>query len=279
MSWDHFLAGLKSLFHFEINFPKLTGFINVNIVNRSPMGNRVETTENPPSMTIDIAGLGDPELRRLKQIVAEQYGESGSILLAKTRHELEEFRQTEQDERYQEQIRYFQDKIPGGDVHLLRACVFLKMKHDRDESVGELKAQIGMSYGQRGRNLSNLCSAGYLDSYLRPLYEALLEAEGSPEVAKEKFQGIYNSIVNELPWTVFVNRQSSDDQIKAEILSKTESSQKYGIKWINIHGLGQPNVAKIRNVLQVLEQERPDLHKKIVEDETLRIFVRLELKG
>jgi len=166
--------------------------------------------------------------------------------------------------------------IPPEDVPLLKACLFLREKHKSGQNVDNLKAQIVNVYGMRGRNFSNLCSAGYLEDWMWPTYQELSKSFPDASEARARFLLLYNTFVNELPWTEFISSWGSLKKLSDRIVQKMEQNSKNGIFHLNVHALGKINTQKVDRVL-------PDIVKrtgaKIVrrEQESTRIFIRLEM--
>ena len=125
----------------------------------------------------------------------------------------------------------------------------MKNVFERGENVSNLKDDIVTRYGDRGRNICNLCSAGYFTSQIKPLYE---EMYSQPDFSLNKFLAIYEIIVTESPYAFFINSWMSDKQAMDEVLKRMEVSRRYGIKYLNIHGIGRENTEKIATLLKEL---------------------------
>ena len=97
------------------------------------------------------------------------------------------------------------------------------------------------------------------------------------ESAREVFLKIYNNIVDELPWTVFVSYATRRESLREEILDKLERNIRYGTNFLIVHGLGKKNVEKIRDAVSEVQKQYPRIHVSIREVET-RIYVRFELR-
>jgi hypothetical protein len=211
----------------------------------------------------------------LDEAVRGIYKESGYVLESRARLRIADYRKVEAGERFQKQIEFFRDKIPGGDMHMLKACIYTVQAYETgNPAAWALKQQLCQTYGNRGRNLCNLCSAGYLDTWLRPTWEELESQDAAS--AKERFQSIYNTLLNELPWTVFVYRSLPEEDLLAQVTAKMDKNAQYGVRWMKIHGIGQDNLAKIRAVVTAMESHIIGLSKTITEENN-RISVRLEL--
>lgn len=165
--------------------------------------------------------------------------------------------------------------IPPQDLPLLQACLYLRQRFKLGERVDDLKRQIVQVYGQRGRNLANLCSANYLEDWFVPLYEALCAAyPDDPAKAKIQFLAVYNSVLLEQPWTEFVSQRTTAVKLIAGVSDKMNRNLKNGVRFLNLHGLGPKNVAKILAALPEIKAQSGAEAAKIEKDQA-RIFVRL----
>jgi hypothetical protein len=278
MSFADFLRRLKALLNVEINFDfsQLKQIVNIQIINKSNVDSKVSVNSDTPAIEVNIAQLNPKEKTELQGLLRGAYEEWGHLLKDQDCEIIQDFKQKENLPEVREQLAYFRPKVLPGDIPILRACLYLKASYEQGQSVAPLKAKIVDAYGTRGRNIANLCSAGYFDDWLKPLYELLRENEEDEATALERFRGIYNTIVEELPWTVFVSRNTPKAEIQEEILRKLKANLRYGIRWINIHALSEPNVAKIRAVLPIVEQKYPGIRRSIAEEGS-RIYVKLEV--
>lgn len=177
----------------------------------------------------------------------------------------------------QKMSQMFVPLIPPQDVPLLQACLYLRQRFKLGERIDDLKGQIVQVYGQRGRNLANLCSANYLEDWFIPLYEALCAAyPDDPAKAKSQFLSVYNSVLLEQPWTEFVSQRTTGDKLVAGVADKMNRNLKNGVRFLNLHGLGPKNVAKILEALPKIKTQTGAEAVKIDTDQA-RIFVRLAI--
>jgi len=143
-------------------------------------------------------------------------------------------------------LEFFRDKLPKEDLIILRAALFIKALHEENKPVGHLKYSLVGRYGQRAGNITNLCTAGYYESLIKPLYEELSQSD---TFTHQSFLDKYEVIVAQYPFAVFVNHMMSVQDVKNTILSKIELNKKYGVKFLTIHGIGFENLEKIKEVL------------------------------
>ncbi len=228
------------------------------------------------TVTINPKKLNGKQKRALMEIIRGEALDSAGLILDE-----EKAPTVEQVIHALQGIHEVEDKfkpiIPSSDIPLLKACVYLRLKFEQGECVDALKAQIMRVYGTRGGNFANLCSAGYLETWFLPLYDELLRANpDNPLLAKAKFVSLYNNILSELPWTEFVSARASAAKITAHIVEKMNRNIANGVRFLNIHGLGEGNVEKIRGLLFDLQRQTGALAVQVDRDR-YRIFVRLEI--
>ena len=141
---------------------------------------------------------------------------------------------------------YFVDKIPEADRPILLASLYIRRQYRAGHTVEELKQQLRDQHGERGNNISNLCTGGYFESYLKPMYE---ELSTRPNFVPSMFIDSYEVIIKNEPFVVFVNRSHSHELLLNEIISKLERNRMYGMHKLDLHALGQRNVKMLQEVI------------------------------
>lgn len=135
-------------------------------------------------------------------------------------------------------LNFFKDILNNTDYNALRDSLFLREEYKRGNSIGYLKSEILSNYGQRGNIISNLCSAGYFEEVMMPLYNE----------DKTKFYEFYDLAVDRGVKALFVNHNMTVNKIINEIKHRIKSAKNSGLKNINIHGIGSINVKNIKKV-------------------------------
>lgn len=243
MGW---LDKLSSLIKIDVS--KLEK-ININFFS----GNKSQkTTINGNVTQININGFDKNEQEKFKEILRDQVQENGIILLGKSLNTLTDFVKIDSSRETRTILDFFRGKISNSDLEILRFSIYLKKVFDRGECVSELKSQIIQKYGERGKNICNLYSAGYFESQIRPLYENL---SSQSNFSKEKFDTIYEIIVTESPYAIFINNRPSQKESLQQVITKIKTSNKYGITNLNIHGIGGRNVEKILHILEEIKDK------------------------
>jgi|GEM_PF-6566781 len=257
-----------------INLPKLKDITVLKFGSLVHIDNSVKIEGN--TLTIDPGGLSGKQKRALKHVVRTVVLEDAGAILDESstptvNAALEALPSME------EAARKFLPIIPPRDIPLLRACLFLRARFQAGVPVEDMKGQIVRVYGPRGRNFANLVSAGYLEQWFWPIYEELQRAyPDDPDLGKAKFRSLYNSIVNDLPWTEFVSSRASKNTISDHIAGKMKRNLEMGVRYLNVHGLGEANVKKVMLLLPEIQKQTGATAVQVDKD-VARIFVRLEI--
>jgi len=96
------------------------------------------------------------------------------------------------------------------------------------------------------------------------MYKVLTDVYLVEEKIKTKFRSVYDSYVDNLPRSVFVSFEMSEDVIEKEILTRL----KYGVNYIKVHGIGSGNVKRIKKVILAIE-ETTSIEKNIIDDNNI----------
>lgn len=256
-----------------INLPKLKDVTGLKLSSLVNIDNSVKIEGS--TIIVNPTGLSGKQRKALKDIIrAVVVEDAGAILDESSAPTVNAA--LEALPSIEETAKRFIPIIPPEDVSLLRACLFLRARFQAGAQVEDLKNQIVRVYGTRGRNFANLCTAGYLEEWFWPLYEELRRAyPEDPGLAAAKFRSLYNSIVSDLPWTEFVSRASTK-KLAAHIREKMRRNLENGVRYLNVHALGESNVKKVMLMLPDIQKETGAVAVRTDQDSG-RIFVRLEI--
>lgn len=220
---------------------------------------------------INVGELNKTSLKELGQVINEAVNkEDGLVIEDSSQKLLQDFQSVDSRSQTQKEIEFFTGKIPQKDIEILRASIYLKSVADKGDSIHDLKADIIARFGERGKNICNLYSAGYFDSQIKPLYEGV----GIYDLLK--FSQIYEQIVTESPYAVFIHSGMSDKEVSEIVKHKMEISKKYGIKYLNIHGIGKENVDKITVLIKELAPDLTSLPEITSGDKFIAVKIRFE---
>ena len=239
-----FLENLKSIFNINIDLSKLKSFkINFFSGNRDSQLIKIENK----TININVNGVSDTQKPILLQAIKDAVEDESSLLIENQANKLlSDISKEENGEEYKELIEFFRGKIKNSDLEILRAALFIKSKFDQREQIGDLKHDVIIKFGDRGRNIVNLCTAGYFTSILKPLY---IEMVNNPSFTPDWFEATFDKIVNTYPFAIFVSSQMTSVQLSQNVESQMKINKKYGIDYLNLHAIGEHNVDKIGVVL------------------------------
>jgi len=274
MSWKEKLGKLVSG-----TLSNLKGIINIDEFNlikivHNDSSDKKVYTDSSKNLIINTAQLNPSER---KEIIASAEQEGQVLLDGEAKKRIEDFKQKDGSQDTKKILDYLRNKIPVPDIPIWRVSLYLKKCFEAGEKVGSLKSDISARYGERGRNICNLCSSNYIEDWLMPTYDLLEKNSENKDVALKKFKALYAKMVEELPFSVFVSSQDKEGEIRARIEIKMEANIKYGIKFLNIHGIGHRNIKRIYDTIKHIKKRYPNMIQSIT-DENHIIFVRLEFK-
>ncbi|MBI4981237.1 hypothetical protein HZC30_06830 [Candidatus Woesearchaeota archaeon] len=262
--------------HLRIDKVELN-LVKINITSSNCYNRTNIAASNKESYLID-KGEGDfnllwdkipPDKKpEIKQIVQSYISEEGNkLLMGETSELLDNLYQYNQNNINDKQVlNFFKNNIPFNDLEALESALFLRFKFRKGEDIKKLKADIRSRFGDRGNNICNLCTAGYFEEFLIPLYNS----------SRESFDQLYELIITNFLLAIFVHQGMEQDEVKTEIDRKIKASKKYGIKFVHIHGIGERNINKIREC--VTDNESPEyLVKEIFKKDNI-LIIELLLK-
>lgn len=260
MGW---FDNLKSLISAKVDLSNLKS-IKFSIGNNNQHNSLFKLENNSKHLHITLGSdiLEDSKKRKLAQeIIRSAVSEAGIPVLEE--HASATLEDISSNHKYEELLNYFTDKIPHRDIPILRAALYMRKLHDEGKHVDAYKQDIVSTYGQRGANIANLCSAGYFESHIQPMYEELRQR---PNFTQQLFIDNYDLIIEKAPFAVFVSGVKSDSELSEEVSQKLVTNRMYGIHQLNIHAIGTENVRKLRELIQ-----KPEIAQHFTDEPAISI--------
>lgn len=256
---------LKTLFdvHVDIDLSHFTLFkINIGTINRAKGGSNVTTTESPyfldeanQILQIDPSKLSPKKFEEFKRLINEEYIPEGNYLLEKDSSLLLEKLYTfNKTSEYRQHLSFFKDILAKDDYAALESSYFLRKEHDsggRSTDIAQFKRDITEEFGQRGGHIANLCTAGYFEELLIPVYNH----------NKNEFWHLYKLVVEERALTIFIHAWMKKDELLAKLKNKLDLAKKYGLPHFYIHAKGKSNIKTIHEYLDEYGKEHGTLSK------------------
>ncbi len=229
----------KALFNIELNAPL------INITRDSDNKNKVDKEflydEKSGKLDVFLDNLSEDKRKKLNEILKENVGEGNKFLEKKSSSLLRDlcnFQQTKGEDK--KVLDFFENIIPEEDMEALESSLYLRRKFNEKKDVGLLKQDIRSRFGDRGNNIANLCTAGYFENFLMPLYNS----------SQKEFNKIYEIVVSKSAVAIFVHSQMKEQEITEGIKRRLEISKRYGIKFLHIHGIGEYNIRTIKKCIE-----------------------------
>lgn len=247
-----FLDNLKQLIGGDISHNLNRAKIALVNVENGP-----RTIVEGNAIQLNVAELTTKERETLlPQIIKQAVQEENAILLSdESQTKIQEIEDFEQHPGIDPQlISFAHEKIPVRDRVIWKGALLVRHQHlqGNNQRATELRFDLIGRFGDRAKNITNLCTANYLEQIIRPLWEQL-NKQGDSE--NQKFFDIYESIVTEQPFAVFVSLHETEEEIVREVLSKKELVIKYGWRKLAIHGIGEGNIRKVQAVAEKIRLE------------------------
>lgn len=256
--WLDQLAKIASKFPPLVKFDIHDPTVNIHIGNN---------TTNPPliynpdtkACEVNIAKL---EPKEAKDFLKSFIEDDGILLLDKSKKGIEDLELEEKEPENSETINLLTTIVPQEDLTIWRAALYLRSCFTKKMflAVTRIKFQIVQKHSEKGRNIANLCSAGYIEDWLIPTFKGLKDTFGETD-GKKAFLNIYSMIVNQMPFTVFVGQPMTQDNLRQEINGR----KRYGLDFVNIHAIGEENIKKAKPVIASIEKDsyKEDQHGNI----------------
>ncbi|MFH1895824.1 MAG: hypothetical protein ABIJ74_04620, partial [archaeon] len=278
MDLDKVLDKLKGIITININSPLLkdVSFINFNnsfnktqknkgslIQNISKNGEMFFNNETK-TIEINLAKIKEEEKKTIKELINDFTEDSKeNILLEKTTEsQLNNIYKYEKENDDAQVLNFFEKIISPEDYDALESSLYLRSEFKKGNDITKIKIDIIAKFGDRGKNICNLCSANYFEGFLIPLYN----------LSPEKFKELYQIVVEKTALTLFVSSNTSPEEITKSIISKLNISTKYGFNFIHIHGIGKHNLETIKKWVDENKDFMNFFEKNIYEKENIIIL-------
>lgn len=250
MTWLESLQNLVDIDLGDISILDIT-YVNVKSEGTDPP---IEVDEDD-GLTVDLASIDESRRAEALEHVMTNYEEGGEIFKVPTYEEKKAIEATDTS-RIEETLEFFRPIISNRHHRILEAALYLREAWEQDRDVPSKKRDIVEKYGPDGRYIANLCTAGYFDEgrYFRELYSEMQEEDDWKE---GDFRDVFEEIIKNQPFTVFVSRAQSADDVVIEVRAKLRKYERYGVdvNFIDVRGIGEDNRETIADALERLEED------------------------
>ncbi|MCG2781997.1 MAG: hypothetical protein L6243_00245 [Candidatus Altiarchaeales archaeon] len=261
------LDRLKGLFNIDINSPIINVVYKKNSDNTTNSHNEVEYNKSERKLDVILDNISPEKNEKLKPIIGELINEDHKLLEEETADSLRGLIEYNENPGEDTQIKkFFKDILQPLDYEALESALYLRKKFAEGNDVSKAKRDLRERFGDRGGNIANLCTGGYFEDFLKPLYNS------SPD----KFKQLYESIVGKSIIAIFVHKNMDEDEIAYQLSTKITACKKYGIDFLHIRGIGQSNVQKIKEFIEEHKDEF-DFDDKMIYESDDKGIIMVEL--
>lgn len=206
----------------------------------------VSYDRNTKILSIVVSQINDKEL--IYKLIRQVHS-IGDLIWKSTKEEtLLSYKEYSEVGKYDDLLKFFGDKLTSADYEALKMACFIRNEMQKNRNIYEYKKDIRVRFGDRGVNISNLCSAGYFEKEFMPLYKKLSRTE---------FSEYYELAVGKKARALFVHANMGEVEIAEEFNKMVDKAQKYHMTDFRVHGLGENNVNTIKKFFAVRDVD-PD---------------------
>lgn len=233
------------------------------IINKKGTINLNNSTTNNYNFHIQLSPDQTPaELEAIRRQFLTDF-QSGNLQFVNqnSMQNLEDCNNSEKSNKTKEIIQFFAGKISAEDLQLLRTGLFIKSLCNNEQFDRATNIKDNAIKDRRSRNVINLATAGYFESYIKPIFE-----NNNIETATKE----YEEVVRYLPEIVFVHNSMTPEDIIYEIEDKIRDKETYHLKVckIMVNGIGKQCAQNISLAEQNLHKFYPN-YKISVETHSL----------
>ena len=208
------------------------------------MGYLTSYDSNTKILSVVVSQIDDKELiYKLIRLVHS----NGDLIWKSTKEEtLSSYKEYSDSGKYNDLLSFFGDKLTADDYEALKMACFIRNEMSNSRNIYEYKKDIRVRFGERGANISNLCSAGYFEKEFMPLYDKL---------GRAGFNEYYELAVGKKARALFIHSNMGEFEIEEEFDKMVDKAQKYHMTDFRVHGLGENNVPAIKAFFAKREED------------------------
>lgn len=253
------LDKLKSIF--EGKFRDILSNNHITLFSFSRNTKNVLEVKENEKLSMDLSKATAQEKKLIKEnIIDTEFHEKGIFLNDATVGKTEQIKRNLPREKDIKLLEFYKDKLAPDMYKALELSLMVRNSFKNNEDIAEIKRDIASKYPSFGNNLCNLTTQGYFDQHFNVLFNSMLEDE---EFDILIYQKKVEKIVRSLPYSVFITRHKSYDEMSSEVRFKLEKLRKYGNGMLLLHGLGRENVL---TTISILEEYKDDSTVRIERD-------------
>ncbi len=254
MNFDFIFDKLKTIF--EGKFGDILSNNKTTFFDFSRNTTNVLELKDGNRLILDIRKANDQEKKLIKEkiidLIIQQQNETFMLYNSVEKTEMIKSNLPAGDD--EDLLKFYKDKLEPEMYQALEASLVVKNASKNNQDITDLKKDIAKRYPFFGNNLCNLVTQGYFHGHFKDLFQSMLEEQYFDiNIYRKKVE----KIIQSLPYTVFITRHRSYDDLSGEVRFKLDRLKKYGAGKLLLHGLGRENV---NTTITLLEEYKEDSH-------------------
>ncbi|MEK6853523.1 MAG: hypothetical protein AABX64_02460 [Nanoarchaeota archaeon] len=247
------LDKLKTIFHGK--FDDILSNNNIKIFDFSKNTTNILEIKDGQKLDIDLGKANAEEKKLVKERIIDLMvqSENGAFLSADSFQKTKKIKSNLPTGEDEELLKFYKDKLKLEMYKALEASLVVRNAFKKGEEITDLKKDISKLYPTFGKNICNLVTREYFHTHFKDLYDSMIEDQ---DFDINLYQRKVEKIVQSLPYTVFVTRYRSYDDLSGEVRFKLEKLNKYGAGRLLLHGLGRENVSATLNLLEEYKDDK-----------------------
>ncbi len=254
---------------FEAKFSDIFNNNRITLFDFSKnINNNVLEIKEGNKLSVDLTNASIEEKKRVKEEIIDYtvQTEEAAFLVKPSSTNVKKVKENLPEGTEQELLEFYKDKLTPEMYTALEASIIVRNAFNRKEDIKELKRGITRKHPSWGNNLSNMVSERYFDDHFKNLYFSMLKDE---PFDIRTYQRMVESTVKSLPFTVFVTKYKSYNELSGDVMFKLTNLKKYGTGKLLIHGIGRDNVTTILRLCTDYKNQVTDIKIEVNPSKTI----------
>lgn len=253
MSFKFIFDKLKTIFNGK--FGDIFSNNNITLFDFSRNSTEVLEVKEGNKLILDVSKADEAQKRLIKEKIIDSIvqQQNETFMLSNSAKKTESIKLNLPVGDDEDLLKFYKDKLKPEMYQALEACLVVRSAYKKGQNIIDLKKDIANRYPTFGNNLCNLVTQGYFHGHFKDLFMSMLEEQ---YFDISVYQRKVEKIVQSLPYTVFVTRHRSYDDLSGEVRFKLDRLKKYGAGKLLLHGLGRENVSTTNAILEEYKDDK-----------------------
>lgn len=231
----------------------------------------IENINSEEVLVINLDQVGDSaENQILSAASSEVWDEQGGLFDYQINDDVNLVKNAIDRSDIKSTASFFEKYLPSRDIEILRRCLYLRLEWEDEGTytdsrhMADRKNDLRSEYGDIAGIVANLSSSGYYDEdgYLRKMFR---EMDRNTELTPDDYKQIYDEILTDEAFCVFVSGRDRVPMIKREINNKLSAYNNYPVNldFVDVRAQGGKNRAKVEQAVLEIQRNAPQLHFEV----------------